>query len=134
METAVYGADINDEDIAVMTATGSPWKATAGGDPHAIGASLISIVSLSAANELTETQIKIPSTLITQEFLLENDVANLEGLDSAMPELTLPYFMQACWIRPIDIGSTINEPSASVVPTLESSSLMLLLALASWLV
>ena len=43
----------------------SPWKATAGGDPRAIGAALIRMVAIDAAGELNETQVTIPSVLVT---------------------------------------------------------------------
>ncbi|KAL7535741.1 hypothetical protein ACHAWF_005254 [Thalassiosira exigua] len=112
-ETAVYGADINDEDISVMTAAGSPWKATAGGNPRAIGAALFRMVALAASGELEETQIKIPSTLVTQSFLLENDVNTLDDLDVAMPEILLPDFLQTCWIEPIGYDSLGGSQASS---------------------
>ena len=53
--TAVYGADINNDDIQVMTKPESPWKATAGVDPRSVGAALIRMVAISASgNELGE--------------------------------------------------------------------------------
>ena len=148
---AVYGADINTQDIQVMTTTDSPWKATAGGDPRAIGASLARMVAIAAAagdvvNDITSLEIpseisdlfpseisnvlndvdvvedvaseldtiegevvgllndigrryvKIPSILVTQELLVKNGVSNMEELNAVLPELTLPDFMQVCWI------------------------------------
>ena len=118
--TAVYGADINNDDIQVMTKPDSPWKATAGVDPRSVGAALIRMVAISASgNELSEGPadiicntlfnqtciIEIPVTLVTQEFLMENDVKNMDELVSYKPELALPDFMQACWIDSIVIGT-----------------------------
>ena len=154
----VYGADINTQDIQVMTTEESPWKATAGGDPRAIGASLIRMVAIVvASNEVVNgiTQIppeisdllpseilnlfngnvndedvvseidnvegeivgllndigryvKIPSILVTQDFLVENGVHNMDELDDALPELTLSDFMQVCWIGGI-VGVDDND-------------------------
>jgi hypothetical protein len=59
----VYGADINTQDIQVMTKEES-WKATAGGDPRAIGASLIRMVAIVAAsNDVVNDITQIPSEI-----------------------------------------------------------------------
>ena len=157
-KTSVYGADINDQDIFIMTNAmeNSPWKATAGGNPRAIGASLIRMVAIAVAANgvladisdlLTEylipwgdalqtdadfisetieivtdasvsllsdigSHIKIPVVLVTQEFLVENDVTNMNDLVASNPELLLPNFMQVCWIDPIvldDMTAAVEE-------------------------
>ena len=133
----------------------SPWKATAGGNPRAIGASLIRMVAIAVAANgvladisdlLTEylipwgdalqtdadfsetienvtdasvsllsdigSHIKIPVVLVTQEFLVENDVTNMNDLVASNPELLLPNFMQVCWIDPIvldDMTAAVEE-------------------------
>jgi simple sugar transport system substrate-binding protein len=104
----VYGADINNEDIAAMTKPGSHWKATAGGHPKMIGAAITRMSLLQIASgveeegQKPERYIKIPSLLFTQEFLLENNVASLSDLVDVMPELRLEDTANACWIAPID--------------------------------
>ena len=140
----VYGTDVNDEDIAVMTAPGSEWMATAGGDPLEIGASLVRMVALSAAGELPSDEtttttisdsgeevgrmITIPIALITRDFLVARNVTNMEILDDVMPELRLPEFVRACWIGSIaDVptGSTTdNATSASSVVEFMTSTLL----------
>lgn len=122
--TAVYGSDINKDDIQVMTEPDSPWKATAGVDPRSVGAALVRMVAISASgNELNDgasnvicntlfnqtCTIEIPVTLVTQEFLIENDVTNMDELVSYKPELSLPNFMQACWIDSIVIGTDDSD-------------------------
>jgi len=99
VDTAVYGADINNEDIQVMIETDSPWMATAGGDPRAIGASLIRMVALAASGELDIIYVRIPSFLFTQDFLISNSITNMNKVHEAMPETLLPDFMTACWIN-----------------------------------
>ena len=112
--TAVYGADINNDDIQVMTKPDSPWKATAGVDPRSVGAALVRMVAISASgNDLGGDDIEIPVELVTQEFLLDNNVANMDELVLIDPELTLPGFMQACWIDSIAYNSTANDQDGS---------------------
>ena len=108
----VYGADINNNDITVMTEEESPWKATAGGDPRYIGASLIRMVATSAANQLEDTFVTIPSFLITQEFLLANQVTNLNELDDTMPEIKLPEIASECWITNVDFSEAVDNTRA----------------------
>ena len=114
-----HGADINDQDIAVMRS--STWKATAGGDPTYIGGALIRMVAKTAAKEMIppfEKEISIPSTLITQELLLENNVTNLSELDDALPAMKLPGFVSACWIQSLGGGEppVDDAPSSDVAP------------------
>ena len=114
--TAIYGADINNDDIQVMTKPDSPWKATAGVDPRSVGAALIRMVAISASasgNDLGGDDIEIPVELVTQEFLLDNNVTNMDELVLIDPELTLPGFMQACWIDSIEYDSTANDQDSS---------------------
>ena len=114
-ETAVYGSDINDEDIAVMTETDSPWKATAGVNARSMGASLIRMVALAAAGELASNKPMVPSFLFTREFLLENAITSMEDLNSAMPKILLPDFMTACWIETAsDVQSASNVTEDAV--------------------
>lgn len=114
----VYGADINDQDIAVMRS--STWRATAGGDPMYIGGALTRMVAKAAAKELLEKEIGIPSILITQDFLLENNVTNLIELAEALPAMALPGFVSACWIKSIGGGeeeSPVTEaPNNEIAP------------------
>jgi simple sugar transport system substrate-binding protein len=107
-DSNTYGADITDEGILTMTPpNSSPWLATAGGDAGMIGASVLRMAALAVAGELdpwvsNSGVIKIPSTLITQDFLLDEDVKNTNQLLEALPELTLSDFVDACWIESAD--------------------------------
>ena len=99
--TKVYGADINNEDIQAMIAPQSPWFATAGGHPEMIGAALLRMNLLQLANATTNAFVQLPSFLFTQEFLLQEEITNLEELLRAMPELRMPHIASACWIDPL---------------------------------
>ena len=74
------------------------------------------MVAMSAAKELMEKQISIPSSLITQDFLLENNVTNLEELDEALPAMTLPGFVSPCWIKLLGGGES-SDNDIVPVPT-----------------
>ena len=120
----VYGADINDQDIAVMR--NSTWRATAGGDPMYIGASLTRMVVKTVVGQLTGigsnpflfalgNELSIPSVLVTQDFLLAEDVTNMNELNNKLPAMRLPDFVTACWIRPIG-GQTDVPPTTTTTP------------------
>jgi ABC-type sugar transport system substrate-binding protein len=117
----VYGSDINDEDITTMR--NSTWKATAGGDPLYIGASLTRMVAKAVAKELGEEKVIIPSFLITQEFLLENNIKNMTELDAELPAMRMPDFVSSCWIESIGGGTTPTAApdSPPAVPVSPSS-------------
>lgn len=93
-----YGIDISNADIEVMTAENSPWKATAGTDPNAIGAAVVRTMILHLAGELDMNEYQFPGVLITQDFLVENAITNMDELRAALPELNLSTTMGADWI------------------------------------
>jgi len=108
--TKLYGADINDADIAAMTAPQSPWFATAGDDPASIGAAVarmallrigdVPISEIVVYKNDQSNHVTIPTTLVTQPFLLGNTIANMQDLCEALPQLKLDNIAQACWIEP----------------------------------
>lgn len=97
-DVLVYGADISTADIELMTAQDSAWVATGATDPNAIGAAVVRTLALHMAEELDETLVEFPPILITQDFLLENDVSNMEDLREAEPALNIADVSSADWI------------------------------------
>ena len=93
-----YGIDISNADIEVMTAENSPWKATAGTDPNAIGAAVVRTMILHLAGELDMNEYQFPGVLITQDFLVDNAITNMDELRAALPDLNLSTTMGADWI------------------------------------
>ena len=81
-----------------MTKEGSPWKATSTTDPNAIGAGVVRAMALELAGELNNKSVEFPGVLITQQFLLDNGITNMEQLRAAMPELNLTGSLSADWI------------------------------------
>jgi simple sugar transport system substrate-binding protein len=94
----VYGVDISTADIEVMTAEGSPWVATATTDPNAIGAAVVRVTALELAKQLDSREVVFPGTLVTQDFLKQNGIANLAQLRAKLPELNMTGVATADWI------------------------------------
>jgi simple sugar transport system substrate-binding protein len=95
----VYGIDISNADLELMTAPGSPWMATAATDPAGVGAAVVRAMALKMANQLEGTDFKFPAALITQKYLNDNGITNMDQLRVAMPELAEAGQMIACWIQ-----------------------------------
>lgn len=94
----VYGADISNADIELMKAEGSRWKATGATDPNAIGAAVTRTLALQMAGELKEKSVDFPPILVTQDFLRENNINNMEDLRKAEPSLNISDVSSADWI------------------------------------
>lgn len=94
----VYGVDISTADIQLMTAKGSPWRATAATDPSNVGAINGRAAIAAAAGVKMPSKFTIPAALITQDLLNEKNVSNMDDLRKALPDLTTPDVMGASWI------------------------------------
>ena len=97
-DVLVYAADISNADIELMAAEGSPWVATGATDPNAIGAAVVRTLALHMAGELTETLVEFPPILITQGFLRDAGVRNMDDLRAEEPELNIAGVSGADWI------------------------------------
>jgi len=98
-KVAAYGIDISDADIELMTKEGSPWKATATTDPSAIGAAVARAMALELAGQLGRKQVVFPGVLVTQSYLVKEQIKNLADLRAKLPELNLTTVASAPWIR-----------------------------------
>ncbi|WP_440711545.1 substrate-binding domain-containing protein [Herbiconiux sp. YIM B11900] len=94
----VYGIDISNADIEVITADGSPWVATSATDPAAVGAGVVRSLALSLAGQLDETDVQFPAKTITQQFLADNSITNVTELRAAEPTLKLDDTVVADWL------------------------------------
>jgi len=94
----VYGIDISNADIEVITAEGSPWVATSATDPAAVGAAVVRSLALSLAGQLDETDVQFPAKTITQQFLADNTITNVTELRAAEPSLKLDDVVVADWL------------------------------------
>ena len=101
--TKVYGIDISNADLQLMTTPGNPWKATAATDPAGVGAAVVRAMALKLADQLPagingKTDYQFPAQLITQDYLNQNKITNMDQLRVAMPELAEASQMTAPWI------------------------------------
>jgi simple sugar transport system substrate-binding protein len=94
----VVGADVSGADIQNMTAKDSPWVATAGTDPSAVGAAVVRTAALELAGELNKSAVQFPAVAITQDFLRKNKIQNMDQLRTALPALNLSQVSTADWI------------------------------------
>lgn len=97
----IYGIDISNADIEVMTADGSPWRATATTDPTAIGAAVMRTMALELAGEQESHEVVFPGVLVTQAWLLENEIRNMDDLRAALDGLDLATVASADWIESV---------------------------------
>ena len=94
----VYGIDISNADIEVITAEGSRWVARSATDPAAVGAAVVRTLALSLAGELDEESVEFPAITITQDFLRDNEITNVDELREAEPGLLLDDVVVANWL------------------------------------
>lgn len=94
----VYGIDISNADIEVMTADGSPWVATSATDPAAVGAGVVRTLALKLAGQLPKDSVEFPAVTITRDFLLEKGITNVADLRKAEPSLLLSDTVTADWL------------------------------------
>ena len=94
----VYGIDISNADLEVITADGSPWVATSATDPAAVGAAVVRTLALSLAGQLDKESVEFPAVTITQDFLKENKITNVADLRKAEPKLLLDDQVTADWL------------------------------------
>ena len=98
-KVAAYGIDISNADIELMTKKDSPWKATATTDPGAVGAAVTRTMALQLAGQLGTRQVVFPGVLVTQAFLLQEQIKNMDDLRAKLPELNLGKSATAAWIH-----------------------------------
>lgn len=82
----IYSADISTADISAMREAGSPWAATVATNPAVVGEVSVRALAMLLAGEDPGHNVIVPPTLITQSFLNENDISNMEQLSAQMPQ------------------------------------------------
>ncbi len=100
-DVMVYGADISTADIELMVAEGSPWRGTGATDPNAIGAAVTRTLFLLMADELDTINVEFPPVLVTQDFLRENNINNMDDLRANMSELEIGEVSSADWMESV---------------------------------
>ena len=97
----VYSADISTQDIELMTTPGNPWRATACTNPRVIGAASVRGIAMLIVGETLPADILITPTLITNDMLVEKNIANMNDLIASLPAFSQSDACIAEWI-PMD--------------------------------
>jgi simple sugar transport system substrate-binding protein len=100
-KVAAYGIDISNADIELMTRKDSPWKATATTDPSAVGAAVTRTLALQLAGQLGKREVTFPGALVTQSFLVQSQIKNMDDLRAKLPDLNLGNIASAPWIASV---------------------------------
>ncbi|WP_121066126.1 substrate-binding domain-containing protein [Chachezhania antarctica] len=95
----IYSADISTADIAAMREPDSAWVATVATNPAVVGEVSVRTLALLLAGEDPGQNVVVPPTLITQDFLNENNVKNMGELGSKMPQFQHADVAVADWIK-----------------------------------
>jgi simple sugar transport system substrate-binding protein len=99
-QVKIYSVDVSTSDIQAIREPNSPWVATAAISAAGTGAAAVRAVALALTGELKETKILLPPTLITRQFLIDNDVKSEEELNAKLPEFKIEGAVTADWIKP----------------------------------
>ena len=94
----IYSADVSTADISAMREPGSAWVATVATNPAVVGEVSVRALALALAGEDPGASVVVPPTLITQQFLNEKDVKNMDDLGEMMPQFKHADVALADWI------------------------------------
>ncbi|MGI4857050.1 MAG: substrate-binding domain-containing protein, partial [Janthinobacterium lividum] len=94
----IYSADISTPDIQAMRAANSAWVATAATNPAVVGAVSVRTLALLLAGQDPGHQITVKPTLVTRDFLVKNNIANLADLEARLPAFAHSDAARAPWI------------------------------------
>ncbi len=94
----IYSADVSTADISAMREPDSAWAATVATNPKVVGEVSVRALALMLAGEEPGAQVIVPPTLITQDFLNENDISNMDELGAKMPQFAHADVAMADWM------------------------------------
>ncbi len=98
-QVSIYSADISTADIALMREAGSPWTATAATNPAVVGEVSMRALAMLLAGENPGASVIVPSTLITQAMLAENDIKTMEELGAKLPAFAHADAAMTPWMK-----------------------------------
>lgn len=94
----IYSADVSTADISAMREPGSAWVATVATNPAVVGEVSVRALALMLAGEDPGASVVVPPTLITQAFLNEQDIKNMDDLGAKMPQFQHADVAMADWM------------------------------------
>jgi simple sugar transport system substrate-binding protein len=97
-DISIYSADVSTADISAMREPGSAWKATVATNPAVVGEVSVRALAIMLTGGDPGAQVIVPPTLITQDFLNENDIKNMEDLSANMPQFAHADVAMTDWM------------------------------------
>ena len=94
----IYSADVSTADISAMREPGSAWVATVATNPSVVGEVSVRALALLLTGEDPGASVVVPPTLITQDFLNEQDIRNMDDLGAKMPQFQHADVAMADWM------------------------------------
>lgn len=85
-DVKIYSADVSTADISAMREPDSAWAATVATNPAVVGEVSVRALAIMLTGGDPGAQVVVPPTLITQDFLNEKDIKNMEDLSANMPQ------------------------------------------------
>lgn len=95
----VYSVDVTTEDIQMMIQQNSPWVATVGTDSYAVGRLAVRAAAALVGGEKLPKYLLVEPQLITKQFLLNNNITNMDELVKALPEMGESNLVWPDWIK-----------------------------------
>ncbi len=80
----IYSADVSTADISAMREPNSAWAATVATNPAVVGEVSVRSLAMMLAGENPGSNVVVPPTLITQKFLNDNDIKNMESKNATI--------------------------------------------------
>lgn len=84
----IYSVDITNDDIQLMTEANSPWKASVATDSYNVGRLALRAAAAKIAGESMPKYVLVQPTVVTQDFLLKNQIKDIDSLAKALPALS----------------------------------------------
>ena len=94
----IYSADVSTADISAMREPGSAWAATVATNPAVVGEVSVRTLAMLLAGEDPGHNVVVPPTLITQAFLNDNDIKNMNDLSANMPQFAHADVSVPAWM------------------------------------
>lgn len=97
-DISIYSADVSTADISAMREPGSAWKATVATNPAVVGEVSVRALAIMLTGGDPGASVIVPPTLITQDFLNENDIKNMDELSAQMPQFAHADVAMTDWM------------------------------------
>jgi simple sugar transport system substrate-binding protein len=102
-EIKLYGVDISDEDLAMIQDPASPWVATVGCPPAAVGRAQVRMLMYRIAGKTVPGRYSLEPVLVAREMLPQGQKVTMDTLQSIVPGFGDTKDFNDAWI------STLKE-------------------------